>query len=204
MKRLFLAIATTDGLEEIATQIVKKLKINADQKKLDIQWVPFENYHVTLVFLGNTDEAKLPEIETLMQEAAASTAPFHLKISDVGAYPDEFSSRVLWFGVQNSRALRGLQASLAQKFKETGYALENREYSPHLTIARLRNPHKTKDLTSPFTRKKLAKILVSEIALYESVGSHPFPVYKALKKFSLTGKPEDELDSTDVFSEEAD
>ncbi|WP_413288757.1 RNA 2',3'-cyclic phosphodiesterase [Bdellovibrio sp. HCB337] len=203
MKRLFLAIATRDGLEESATQIVKKLRINADQKQLDIRWTPFENYHVTLVYLGSTNETKIPEIEILMQEAAEITAPFHLKISDVGAYPDEFTSRVLWFGVQNSRALRGLQSLLVEKLKDKNYQLENREYSPHLTIGRLRNPHKTKDLMSPFTRKKIAKILVGEIVLFESVGSYPFPVYKALKTFTLTGKPSEYEDLTDVTSSEA-
>lgn len=202
MKRLFLAIATQSGLEESSSQIIKKLKINADRKKMDIRWMPFENYHVTLVFLGKTDEEKIPEVESIMQEVAENSAPFHLKISDVGAYPDAFTSRVLWFGVQNSRALRSLQSLLAQRLKEKGYPVEDREYSPHLTIARLRNPHRTKDLTSPFARKKLAKISVNEIVLYESVGSVPYPVYKPLKKISLTGKPD--VDLIETSSSEAD
>lgn len=192
MKRLFIAIAAHEGLEETASQVVKKLKINADQKGLDIRWVPPANYHVTLVFLGSTADEKIPEIEALMSEVAAGRAPFSLKIEDVGAFPDEFSSRILWFGVQNSKALRGLQDELSDILKEHDYPLEDRTYSPHLTIARLRNPHKTKDLTSPFTRKKLAKILVQEIVLYESVGSVPFPQYKPLKSVTLTGVEENE------------
>jgi hypothetical protein len=51
----------------------------------------------------------------------------------------------------------------------------------------LRNPHRTNDLISPFVRKSLAKIPVNEIVLYESVGGMPFPVYKPLSVFPLTG-----------------
>lgn len=201
MKKLFLAISTQEGLEPSGSQIIKKMRANADQRELDIRWVPPNNYHVTLVFLGNTHESKLPEIETLMKEAAAECPPFLLKISDVGAFPDEFSSRVLWFGVQNSKTLRALQENLSQKFKDHLYAQESREYSPHLTIARLRNPHKTKDLMSPHVRKKIGKVSVSEIVLYESVGSAPFPVYKPLLRLPLTGTPVDNEASESSFSE---
>ena len=200
MKKLFLAIATHKGLEESAAQIMKKLRTNADQKEMDIRWVHPDNFHVTLIFLGATREEKLAEVEALMQEVASQVAPFTLKISGVGAFPDEFSSRVLWFGVQNSKALRSLQGELSQKFRDQNYPSESREFSPHLTIARLRNPQRTKDLSSPFVRKKIAKILVQEIVLYESVGSAPYPVYKALKKVTLTGEPQEEP-SDESFSE---
>jgi len=192
MKKLFLAIATHDGLEVSAAQIIKKLRMSADQKQMEVRWVPIDNFHVTLLFLGATRDEKVIEVESMMAEVAAQTAPFTLKISDIGAFPDEFKSRILWFGVQNSKALRSLQSNLTEKFFEKNYPSDKREFAPHLTIARLRNPHNTKDLMSPFSRKKITKIQVQEIVLYESVGSVPFPVYKALKKFTLTGEPMDE------------
>lgn len=201
MKRLFLAISTQEGLEPAAPQIIKKLRANADQRELDIRWMPHKNYHVTLVFLGNTAESKIPDIEAIMKECAANSPPFLLKISDIGAFPDEFSSRVLWFGVQNSKTLRALQENLSDKLTDFRYAGEERQYSPHLTIARLRNPHKTKDLMSPFRRKKIGKVSVSEIVLYESVGAAPFPVYKPLLRVPLTGKPVEEESSDLPYSE---
>lgn len=202
MKKLFLAIAAHEGLEETAPQIIKKLRINADQRGLEVRWTAAENYHVTLVFLGRTADEKIPEIESLVEDVAQRFAPFQLKISDIGAFPDEFNSRVLWFGVQNSKSLRFLQEELSQNLKDKNYPLESREYSPHLTIARLRNPHKTKDMMSPFVRKKIAKIDVTEIVLYESLGTAPYPVYKALRKFRLTGTPKEE--TNDWTSQEAD
>jgi 2'-5' RNA ligase len=197
-RKLFIAIATHEGLEESAAAIVKKLRINADQKELEVRWVPEKNYHVTLHFLGNTSPEKIPQIEEMLAGTAASVAPFKLKISGLGAFPDDMSSRVLWFGVQNSKALRHLQGQIAEKFSNFSYnTRDDHEYSPHLTIGRLRNPHRTRDLLSPFVRKSLAKIDVTEIVLFESVGAAPFPVYKVVKAFPLTGE-------TEIVSEEAD
>lgn len=191
MRKLFLAVAATEGLDPVASQIIKKMKINTDQRQIEVRWIPQNNYHVTLVFLGNIDEKKIPEIEHIAGEVAKHIAPFPLKIADVGGFPDEFSSRVLWFGVQNSKALRHLQETLSLSLKNSGYTLDEREYSPHLTIGRLRNPQRTRDLISPFVRKKIAKIQITEFILYESLGSHPFPVYKPLVRFQLTGVPAD-------------
>jgi 2'-5' RNA ligase len=171
---------------------LKKMKINADQHELEVRWTHPSHFHVTLVFLGNTAENKIPEIESLVDETAATIAPFDLKITGVGAYPDEFASRVLWFGVQNSKYLRFLQSELAEKLAPFQYRSEEQGYNPHMTIARLRNPHRTKDMTSPFVRKSIAKIHVTELVLYESVGDAPFPVYKALRRFALSGVKADE------------
>ncbi len=187
MRRLFLAIAAKNGLETVAHQVVKKLKMHADQKQIEVRWVHIDNYHVTLVFLGNTPEEKIHEIETITGSIAKNFAPFSLKISNIGAFPDEFSSRTLWFGVQNSKALRYLQEQLAAELKHISYKSDIQDYTPHLTIARLRNPHRTTDMMSPFVRKKFAKIEIHEIILFESLGSAPFQVYKPIKVFKLTG-----------------
>lgn len=197
MRRLFLAIAAKNGLETTAPQVIKKLKMHADQKGIEVRWVHIDNYHITLVFLGNTIDEKISEIENITDRIAKNFSPFNLKISALGAFPDDFSSRVLWFGVQNSKALRALQENLATELKHLRYKSEEQTFSPHLTIGRLRNPHKTKDMTSPFVRKKFAKIEINEIVLYESVGSAPFQVYKPLKTFKLSGTVAPREDSED-------
>lgn len=182
MKRLFVAIATHEGIEKAAEPILKKLRINTDQKELDVKWTPLENFHVTVVFIGNRKPEDIPEIENTLERIAGQHAPFNLKIGGMGAFPDDMKSRVMWFGVQNSKALRFLQDELTEALK---LHPEN-EYFPHLTVARLRNPHRTKDILSPFVRKDLGKVNVTEIVLYESITATPFPIYKALKRIPLT------------------
>ncbi|MBC7371439.1 MAG: RNA 2',3'-cyclic phosphodiesterase [Bdellovibrionaceae bacterium] len=200
MKRLFLAIAAHDGLENTVSPIMKKLRINADKRELDVRWNHPSHFHVTLVFLGNTADIRIPELELAIDGVSAVTPPFDLKITGMGAFPDDVSSRVIWFGVQNSKHLRFFQEQLLEQLRTSRFPVENRDYFPHLTVARFRNPTKTKDMTSPFVRKSIAKIPVTEIVLYESVGGPPFRVYKALKTFSLRGVREDSesADSTDT------
>jgi 2'-5' RNA ligase len=190
-KRLFVAIRCDQGIENEIAPILKKLRINADQKELDIRWTPPGNFHVTLVFLGETPAANIPALEEKIRGVAARHAPFNLKASGLGAFPDDFNSRVIWVGMQNSRALRGLQQDLYQEiFKQ-----ENAEYLPHLTIGRLRNPHKTRDLLSPFVRKSIGKVKVTEMILYESLLKQPFPIYRPLSTFALTGADTSETEA---------
>lgn len=185
-KRLFVAIRCDQGIEKEILPIMKKLKINADQHELDIRWTPPENFHVTLLFLGETSVENIPALEAKIREVCEQHAPLSLKISGLGAFPDDFSSRVIWLGVQNSRALRGLQQDLHTAiFKQEGAG-----YEPHLTLGRLRNPHKTRDLLSPFVRKSIGKVNVTEVVLYESLLKQPFPIYRPLVSFPLSAEPE--------------
>lgn len=183
MRRLFIAIDCHQGIENAAAPVLKKLRINTDQRELEVRWTPVENFHVTLNFLGNTSAEKQAEIEAKMHEVASRHAPFKLKINGMGAFPDEFKARVLWFGVQNSKALRSLQGDLS----ETMFHRDEHEFVPHLTIARLRNPHSARDLMSPFVRKDLGKVEVKEMILFESIPKGHFSFYKPLVRIPLTG-----------------
>lgn len=184
-KRLFIAIRCDRGIEKEIVPIMKKLKISAGQKELEMRWTPPENFHVTVVFIGESSKEEIPLIEEKMRQVAAHHAPLTLKIAGIGAFPTDQSSRVIWLGVQNSKNLRRLQAELAQEITNR----DHQEFSPHLTIGRLRNPHSTKDLISPFVRKSIGKVQVSEIVLYESIAKQAFPTYRPIVSIPLTGEP---------------
>lgn len=150
---------------------------------MEARWTPAENFHVTLVFLGSTPDEKIPGLAEKIKEVADLHAPFKLKISGTGAFPDEFKTRVLWFGVQNSKSLRSLQEHLAEALNSR----EEAEYIPHMTFARLRNPGTTRDLQSPFIRKDLGKVDVTEVVLYESIIKTPYTFYKEVARIPLLG-----------------
>lgn len=185
MKKLFVAIACNKGIEDAVAPVLKKMRINADQKEMEARWAPAENFHVTLVFLGSTREELIPELEEKIKLVADQHSPFRLKITGMGAFPDDFKSRVLWFGVQNSKGLRSLQEDLAQALNSR----EEGEYTPHMTFARLRNPGKSKDLLSPFVRKDFGKVDVTEVILYESIIKTPYTFYKEIARIPLTASP---------------
>lgn len=195
-RRLFFALNATDPLSETFLPTYKKLKINADRREITVKWVPLDNFHVTLTFLGETPTEEIPLLEKALEQVCANFAPFDVKIDDVGAFSNEHDARVLWLGVQKKRRLQELKEQLESSLTEQNllHHKDERDFSPHLTFGRLRNPRSVKDMISPFKRKSFGKIHVNEIILYESKMQGIYPVYVPIFRAQLTGieKPLDE------------
>lgn len=187
-KRLFIALNATSPLTDTFPAIYKKLRISADKKELLIKWVQPENFHITVSFLGGRNETETAEISEILKEVCARFTPFDLKISDMGAFASETEARVLWMGVQNKKYLGEFKHALDEALSAQRLSLpEAREFSPHLTFARLRNPKSVKDMISPFKRKSFGRVQVSEIVLYESKQQDFYSVYVPLLRVPLTG-----------------
>lgn len=201
-RRLFFALNATDPLSESFLPTFKKLKINADRREIAVKWVPVENFHITVTFLGEHPEEDIPAIQKTLAEVCTRFAPFDLKIEDMGAFSNEHDARVLWLGVQNKKYLGEFKNGLDEALAEKNLLLrpEERAYSPHLTFGRLRNPRSVKDMISPFKRKSFGKIHVDEIILYESKLQGAYPIYTPIARCKLTGveKPLEEEASSIV------
>lgn len=104
-----------------------------------VRWVPAENIHVTLKFLGNISPTRVDGIVNVIKELSREFEPFKLEISGIGAFPNLKRPRVLWVGLGGDiDRLQALQASLEEKLVRLGFAREPRTFTPHLTLARLR------------------------------------------------------------------
>jgi RNA 2',3'-cyclic 3'-phosphodiesterase len=182
--RLFIALDAQemDFDPEVA---LKKLKINLKNKDLEFRWVPQKNYHITINFLGEVEIEKLSELKSMLQELSQMHPPFLLKLGGLGAFPTIKEGRVIWMGVQNSKFLRSLQQDCEERLKTLGFSLEERDFRPHLTLARLRSPRQLADLLSPLINQKFGDLKVMRITLYESKLAGSFPVYEPLEKFEL-------------------
>ncbi len=182
-KRLFIGFPVKIGSS--LESAVKRTKIGADKREIDLEWVPSKNYHVTLNFLGNVSSEKIPQIIEAIERVASVLPPFETSIRGLGAFPDEHHMRVLWAGVRKSRALSFVQSELAEALAQIGFEPEGRDYIPHLTLARTRKSRSGKDLVSPYVRTSFEDVTVSRIALYESVLHGPRPVYEIVRSFDL-------------------
>jgi RNA 2',3'-cyclic 3'-phosphodiesterase len=183
-KRLFIALGASDIYKE-ALPYIKKLKTNFGQKEISVQWVPEDNWHITLVFLGETSVELIPKIKERLLSVCHKSQTFKLHISDFGGFPDTQGARVVWLGVQRSQALLNLQTEIETELSKFGLMPEAREYWPHLTVGRLRNKKSIVDAISPVVRKKVGDLYVDEVRLYESTLAQPYPKYEILEKFSL-------------------
>jgi len=182
--RLFVAISG-ENLDFDPVEKLKKLKTNLSKKELEFKFVPQHNLHITLNFLGEISEDKITSIQEELASLAENHEGFDLKLSDLDAFPDIQKGRVIWIGVQNSIKLRSLQAECEERIKNLGIELEDREYRPHMTVARIRSPRNLKDVLSPYQGHRFGVLGVNSVVLYESKLGGAFPVYSKVCEFAL-------------------
>lgn len=110
-------------------------------------WAREDNLHLTVKFLGDTPVTKVEEFSRATQHAASRVSSFELIIGGCGVFPPRGQPRVLWIGIQDpSVGLNNYQRALEEECAKVGFAREQRPLHPHLTIARLRQPHGSRHL----------------------------------------------------------
>ena len=129
--RLFIAIEVPSDVRDALAAVVKELQKTAPKAK----WVRPENLHVTLKFLGSTAEEKRNHIEDTLR-AIRSPQPVSLKFRGLGFFPNQKRPRVLWAGMESSANLRALAEDIDRSMHGLGFPLEERRFTPHLTLAR--------------------------------------------------------------------
>jgi len=95
--------------------------------------------HVTLKFLGDTDEKLLPSIAEVMRDAARGVPPFTVSFRGAGAFPSKNRIRVVWVGMNDTLPMATIAGRLDEGLEKLGIAREARPFAPHLTVARTRS-----------------------------------------------------------------
>ena len=103
-----------------------------------VRWVPIHNVHLTLKFLGDVSPSSLDLIKQMLTTEASQVQSFEVQIEGLGSYPNPRRPRVLWVGLIAPAALAALQHSIDAAAARLGFESEDRDYSPHLTIGRVR------------------------------------------------------------------
>ena len=98
-----------------------------------------EGVHVTLRFLGDIDRGAVPRVTEAIRATASRSRPFELSLTEVGAFPNPRSARVLWVGVSgDTDDLGELHDRVENELSAVGFKRDRRRYNPHITLARLR------------------------------------------------------------------
>lgn len=111
-----------------------------------VRWVPAANLHLTLKFLGDVSPANLQFVTQMLAREAGQCPCFSLRIGGTGAFPNSRRPRVIWVGIQAPESLRSLYRSLEAACTRLGYPPEERAFSPHLTLGRVRQTAGPADL----------------------------------------------------------
>jgi RNA 2',3'-cyclic 3'-phosphodiesterase len=172
MLRLFIAIEIPTGIQNDILQSTATLRTCLP--KTLIRWVPPQNGHLTLKFLGDVSSTNLENLAATLKVEAASHESFSLSVGGFGAFPNQRKARVIWIGIEAPPALEVLQRGVEATVGRLGYAPEVRTFSPHLTIGRVNQNVTATDLQRIRTALeatrvgKLGAVRVEAIHVYKS------------------------------------
>jgi 2'-5' RNA ligase len=153
MKRLFIAINLPQEVKGRIEKVVSDLKISVNQRvnqhesAAEIRFLPKENWHLTLVFLGyQPDEAISPILNSLKETVKNSLTPF-IEFEKIILAPPNRPARMIWLvsPKETSKTLGAIKTKLEDELVKNGvrFQRENREYNTHLTLVRFRFPQGT-------------------------------------------------------------
>lgn len=186
--RTFIAISLTDDIRRSLAELITELR----KTGADVKWVPAEKIHITLKFLGNTDDSLIPKIKERLIKKLSHFNTFYIKIGGVGCFPSERRPRVLWVGIENSDALRSLQKDIDAEVSGLGFAAEERPFSPHLTIGRVRSQRGITEMPGTFAKFRFSDFGVLEVKSIHIMKSELKPAgaeYSSLAEIPLgTGR----------------
>jgi RNA 2',3'-cyclic 3'-phosphodiesterase len=138
--RTFIAIELPAQLKKqmdaLQTKIQGVLRPLGDDSALN--WANVEKMHLTLRFLGETDDRQRESLAHRLRKIVQAQSPLDLHLTGIGAFPNWPRMRVLWTGIEGDLArLKQLQAAVEQAAQSCGFAAEDRAFAPHITLARV-------------------------------------------------------------------
>lgn len=132
MLRLFIAIPLSSESRSAVDRLILK---NTDFLRLPLRRTPIANLHLTIQFLGDTEEKRVPLIrESLESLQLTDPAPMHF--TEIGAFPSKEDPRVVWLGIAKNAALNSIHTRLTKDMDEKGFPVDKKRFVPHLTLGR--------------------------------------------------------------------
>ena len=184
MKRIFIALKIEAGENLLKMISAFQTRLNKEQ----IKWTDTANIHLTLAFLGNTDENAINAIISMLEERCEGFGKFELILKGSGYFKNIADPRIIWAGIEPSEKLVQLYGLILNGLKDLNIKIEDRPFKPHLTIGRIKQLNDKKsflDMTEKFKDYEIQMVPVNEVILYESILLTAGPVYKPLMKVKL-------------------
>jgi 2'-5' RNA ligase len=158
------------------------------QTQSDLKVVKAANLHVTLKFLGDTEESLVEEIMDRVRASAEGVELFTVRLQGMGAFPSMSNIRVVWVGMENGETLADLAALMDSSFTEMGFERDRKGFKPHLTVARARSGRgleKVQDLITANATTDFGEYVIDRMTLKKSVLTPQGPQYSSIREVLL-------------------
>jgi 2'-5' RNA ligase len=153
-----------------------------------LKWTSSENLHFTLKFFGEVPSSRLIDIKQALHQATMQNESFPFQLGEVGCFPAKGTPRVIWLGVtEGDKQLIKLANSIEAACFGHGFPKEDRPFSPHLTIARVKNDSPDFKFLAP-SFQFTSKATLEGFSLIESQLYPTGPIYRQIEKFQLRVK----------------
>ena len=189
--RLFVAVEIGETLARGAAKLNEELehRATAAARRAKVAWIPADRMHLTIRFIGQVDDEKASMVREALEDPLA-VAPFSLTLCGAGTFPKSGTPRVVWLGVTDGREqLLRVEREITARLTPLGIPEEDRAYSPHLTLARVRDPAglKSTPLLDGLTDRRIGTTHIETITLFHSKLSPKGPTYTPLLHTPLDG-----------------
>ena len=161
--RLFIAIDLPDEWKAALEDMQKSI----EWLGRGVKWTKPRGMHLTLKFLGDVPDEQINDVIAGLERACEGTAPFKMRMKGTGCFPSPNRPRVYWAGLNGGKLLLALQERVEQEISPLGFPREKRDFTPHLTIARIKEPIGKERITRAVLDYKLESdsIQVTEVLL---------------------------------------
>jgi len=187
--RCFVAVNLSPELKGRLAELEAQLK----EARADVSWVKPESIHLTLKFLGEVEEERIPLIKGAVQEGLEGARPLVLSLAGMGAFPNPRSPRVIWVGIAGERErLCQLQERVERAMEKIGFSREARPFSPHVTLGRTRSGRgcpALMDLVGRMADLEVGVVRAQSIDLMRSQLHPAGAIYTIIESFPLTASP---------------
>ncbi len=187
--RCFIAVDIDENIRAGLRDLQKDLARRVDIRKSDVKWVRPELMHLTLKFLGEIKGQEVVDVCKAVQTVCARHEAFDFAVREVGCFGG-CSARVVWVGAGlTCNALSGLQEDIEEQLAQAGWPKENRKFSGHLTLCRVRNPkagYRLAQAVEQYEEVDLGTVRCATVHVYQSTLTPEGPIYDALGHYSLS------------------
>jgi len=155
-----------------------------------IKWVEESNFHITLKFFGDVELDKIEDIVEALNKLSLGYSSFNMKLQGAGFFGKATNPKVIWIGIEDTSHLKSIYEQIEKTTLDLGYPNETREFSPHLTLGRVKymnNAIRLHELAKKYKNVHFQTSVIDHFILYESILRSSGPIYKPINLFKLNG-----------------
>lgn len=182
--RTFLAVPFSETYQAEFERLLKAFESHARE----IKFVNPAQVHLTIYFFGSIEPARIESLKIFFRNLASRFRPFEVHLKDMGAFPNFKRPRVLWVGLAGEiQELKNLKEACDLELVRLGFAIEEREFKPHLTLGRVKEGSRLQIELPGYLQNYVheKKHRIHEIVLYQSQLTPKGPVYTPIERFEF-------------------